>query len=113
MKLKLTLLALIAGASMVAQAQTPAAAPAASGAKAAAPTRAEVKAEATAANKAGTIDASNTAGSKVEKPVKSDKSRADVKKGHRCCQQGRQAGQSGCGRFWQGCQARQVGQVPR
>jgi hypothetical protein len=39
-----------------------------------------VKAEATAANKAGTIDASNTAGSKVEKPVKSDKSRADVKK---------------------------------
>ena len=56
MKLKLTLLALIAGASMVAQAQTPAAAPAASGAKAAAPTRAEVKAEATAANKAGTID---------------------------------------------------------
>ena len=39
-----------------------------------------MKAEATAANKAGTIDASNTAGSKVEKPVKSDKSRADVKK---------------------------------
>ena len=49
MKLKLTLLALIAGASMIAQAQTPA--PAAS-----APTRAEVKADTAAANKAGKIE---------------------------------------------------------
>ena len=58
MKLKLTLLALIAGASMIAQAQTPAAAPAAaaSGAKAASPTRAEVKKETAEANKAGKIE---------------------------------------------------------
>ena len=62
MKLKLTLLALIAGASMIAQAQTPA--PAAS-----APTRAEVKKEAVDANKKGTIDASNTAGSSLASPT--------------------------------------------
>ena len=47
MKLKLALLALIAGASMVAQAQTPAAS---------APTRAEVKKETADANKAGKIE---------------------------------------------------------
>ncbi|MGA8390903.1 MAG: DUF4148 domain-containing protein [Burkholderiaceae bacterium] len=70
MKFKLTLLALIAGASMVAQAQTPAAS---------APTRAEVKAETAAANKAGKIPNPDTAGSTVAKPAKSDKSRADVK----------------------------------
>ena len=68
MKLKLTLLALLAGASMIAQAQTPAA-----------PTRAEVKAETAAANKAGAI-APDTAGSAAKAPSKSTKSRADVKK---------------------------------
>ena len=72
MKLKLALLALIAGASMVAQAQTPAAS---------APTRAEVKKETAAANKGGALDNPDKDGSsKVAKPVKSDQTRADVKK---------------------------------
>jgi len=70
MKFKLTLLALIAGASMVAQAQTPAAS---------APTRAEVKKETAAANKGGALDAPDPA-SKGAAAVKSDKARADVKK---------------------------------
>ena len=72
MKLKLALLALIAGASMVAQAQ----APAASG-----PTRAEVKKETAAANKGGALDNPDKDGSsKSAGAAKSDKTRADVKK---------------------------------
>lgn len=71
MKLKLALLALIAGASMVAQAQAPAAS---------SPTRAEVKKETAAANKGGALDNPDKDGSgKVAKPVKSDKTRAEVK----------------------------------
>ena len=70
MKLKLTLLALLAGASMVAQAQSPAA----SG-----PTRAEVKKETAVANKGGALDQPDPA-SKPAAAVKSDKTRAEVKK---------------------------------
>ena len=69
MKLKLVALALIAGFSMIAQAQE--------AAKPAAPARAEVKAEAKAANKAG-----ETKPTDAEKPAakaKSTKARADVK----------------------------------
>jgi hypothetical protein len=76
MKFKLTLLALLAGASMMAQAASHTAAPAASG-----PTRAEVKKETAAANKGGALDTKDSdKTSTVQPAVKSDKSRADVKK---------------------------------
>ena len=85
MKFKLTLLALIAGASMVAQAQTPAAS---------APTRAEVKAETAAANKAGKIPNPDTAGSTVSQARQVGQDPCRREEGNRCGQQGRRSGQA-------------------